>query len=49
MTTFMAWLTSFLGVELTLGTDTYTLGGIVLGVTLVGIGIGFFKSMKKGR
>lgn len=42
-------ITSVLGISLTLGTDTYTLGGIALGVLMIGVGIGFFKRVKGGR
>jgi hypothetical protein len=42
-------LTNILGVELTLGTTSYTLGGIALGSIILYSGVRFFKSLKGGR
>ncbi len=49
MAGFVSAMTSILGINLTLGTDSYTLGGIALGVILLGSGVAFFKGLKRGR
>jgi len=49
MSGFTGAMTDVLAISLTLGTDTYTLGGIALGVILLGAGIGFFKGLKGRR
>lgn len=49
MAGFVTAMTDILGIELTLGADTYTLGGIALGVVLLGAGVGFFRSLKGRR
>jgi hypothetical protein len=49
MTGFTDAMTDVLAISLTLGTDTYTLGGIALGSILLVAGIGFWKGLKRGR
>ena len=49
MAGFVTAMTDILGISLTLGTDTYTLGGIALGVILLFSGVKFFRSLKAGR
>ena len=45
MVEFTALMTDVLGLSLTIGTTTLTLGGIALGVTILGAGVGFFKKL----
>ncbi len=49
MAGFITAMTSVLGIELTLGTDVYTLGGVALGVILLASGVAFFKGLKGRR
>ncbi|MBI5945354.1 MAG: hypothetical protein HY864_13375 [Chloroflexi bacterium] len=45
MAAFTTLITDVLGVSLTIGTTTLTLGGIALGVTILGAGVGFFRKL----
>lgn len=49
MAAFTALMTDVLGIEMTVGTTTLSLGAIALGSTILGLGIGFFKSLKGKR
>ncbi len=49
MADFVSLMTDVLGISLTIGTTTLTLGGIALGVTILGAGVGFFRSLKGRR
>ena len=49
MAAFITLLTDVLGISLTIGTTTLTLGGVALGVIVVGAGVRFFKSLRGGR
>ncbi len=46
---FISLMTEVLGIELTVGTVTLTLGAVALGVIVIGAGVKFFKSLKGGR
>jgi len=45
MAAFTTLITDVLAIDLTIGTTTLSLGGIALGVTILGAGIGFFKKL----
>lgn len=45
MAPFITLMTDVLAIELTIGTTTLSLGGIALGVTLLGAGVGFFRKL----
>jgi len=45
MAGFITLITDVLAIELTLGTTTLSLGGIALGVTIMGAGVGFFRKL----
>lgn len=49
MAEFIGYITDVLAIEFVLGTTTLTLGGIALGVTLVGVGVGFYKKVAGRR
>ena len=45
MADFITLMTDVLGISLTIGTTTLSLGGIALGVTVLGAGVGFFRKL----
>lgn len=45
MADFTALMVDVLGISLTIGTTTLTLGGIALGVTILGAGVNFFRKL----
>jgi hypothetical protein len=45
MAAFTTLVTDVLGVSLTIGTTTLTLGGIALGASILGIGVGFYRKL----
>ena len=45
MAEFTALIVDVLGIDLTIGTTTLSLGGIALGVTILGAGVGFFRKL----
>jgi len=49
MAGFTTAMTDILAIDLTLGLDTYSLGGIALGVILLTRGVKFFKGLASGR
>ncbi len=46
---FISLMTEVLGISLTVGTVTLTLGAVALGTIVIGSGVRFFKSLKGGR
>jgi hypothetical protein len=46
MADFVGYMTDVLGISLTVGTTTLTLGAIALGTIILSAGVGFFKKLK---
>jgi hypothetical protein len=45
MPEFVTLMTNVLAIDLSIGTTTLSLGGIALGVTILGAGVGFFRKL----
>jgi hypothetical protein len=43
---FIGYITEVLGISLTVGTTTLSLGGVALGMIVLSAGVGFFKKLK---
>jgi hypothetical protein len=46
MASFISNITEVLGISLTVGTTTLTLGGVALGMIVLSAGVNFFKKLK---
>jgi hypothetical protein len=49
MSDFIGYMTDILGISLTIGTTTLTLGGVAIATIVLAAGVRFFKSLSRGR
>lgn len=49
MAEFTTMVTDILGIDLTLGATTFTLGGLALAGSILGIGVSLYRRLGRGR